>query len=142
MLKKSFRTVALGTKISKFTSFKGKWWLSKDEQFISAHCETSFIEILQQMSEIGSFQYVWIKFDTQAYLLDLHPTQQPLLGVCFFWPQLGNVTDHFDQYIMKDGINKRNIFKNSEQRFRARAVTRPSCRLKLAIIKAHTVLLL
>ena len=41
-----------------------------------------------------------------------------------------------------EGWNQlRNIFKNVEQRFRAKAVTRPRCAdLKLAVMKTHTVL--
>ena len=52
LLNKSFWTVALRTQISMFTSSRGKSRLSKDEQFISAYFDTSFIEIHLQMPEI------------------------------------------------------------------------------------------
>ena len=62
LLNKSFRTVALRTQISIFTTSSGKRRLSKDEQFISANFDTLFIEIHYEMPEIWSFKYLWIKF--------------------------------------------------------------------------------
>ena len=62
LLNKSFRTVALRTQISIFTLPRGKWKMLKYEQFISAHFDTSFIEIHWQMPEIWSFQWLRIKF--------------------------------------------------------------------------------
>ena len=40
----------------------GKVKVVKDEQFISAHFDTSFVEIHQQMTEIWVFEGLWIKF--------------------------------------------------------------------------------
>ena len=98
---KNFWTVALRTtQISKFTSSRGKWSLSKNEQFISAHFDTSFIQIHWQMQEIWSFQCSGFQNGTSdAYWLGLHPLQQPILGVCFFMTAkfkstACNVTDH------------------------------------------------